>query len=266
MIVGSGYRVWFVTSNRKVSLPVNPNEITVQYEGDSTTYNVIGIGDVVIPRTPKLTQISFESFFPRLGEYTYTNETDYPEPAEYVDFFRTLQNDKTVFKLVITRTDNNEITFDTNFYAVMNNFQITDKGGEPGDVYYSLSVSEWRDAQPESLEVKKEGVEKAGETVEPKELVVVKQRKNDEKVLKPGQTVTVSGKVYNEETETDEFWRKTKRTLIKSDCVISRVLPPTLGVERVFLLGIGWVDKSSCITSNVFNTGNHINDMKKYET
>lgn len=262
----NGYKVYFETEGERITLPVNPIEVTVQCPADNTTYNVIGVGEVIVSRTPKLMTVSFDSFFPKKDFFqSYLNDVELKEPSEYVDFFRKLQTRKTVFKLVITRGSGDRLSFDTNFRAILNDFSLTDKGGEPDDVYYSMSISEWRDAQPELLEVKTEGVtDQKGDTIEPRELVLVKQRTDENYPLKAGQEVVVSGKVYESEEQTDEMWRKTKRSLMQEYAVIGRVLPPAASGpgRRVFLTGIGWVDKADCISNNVYNTNRNINDLR----
>lgn len=254
---GTGYRIWFVTDSETITLPVNPLEVSTTFGADNTNYNVVGVGEVIVPRTPKLATISFESFFPKTGIFqTYVNEESWYEPKDYVSFFRELQTNRVVFKLVVCRADGFDQTFDTNFSAILNDFTIIDKGGEPGDVYYSMSVSEWRNFLPEVLEVKVNGEEDAdGNTVTKRQLVPIKQRVTPTIPMSVGQQVEVTGKVYETPDQTDEVWRKTRRVLVKTTGVVGRVLPPQYAsvAQRVFITDIGWVNKADCVTSNVFN-------------
>ena len=52
-------------------------------------------------------------------------------------------------RLIITR---NEL-FDTNLRCIVSEFEITDKGGEPGDIYYSIKLREYRDYSPRTVSI-----------------------------------------------------------------------------------------------------------------
>ena len=250
----TSYGVWFLVDDKPLQLPVNPTELTIENPGEISTYNVIGIGETVIPRLPKLRKISLDSFFPKTGVYqTMVQESAWYEPEYYVDFFRRLQTTKAVFKIIVERASGFDPMFDTNMSAIIEDFSYTDKGGEPGDVYYHLSVSEWKDMSPEKFEIKKEGVVGvSGETVKPTELVITPQRAIPDVPLTVGQTVTITGNVYETEETTAEMWMKSKRTLTQVSGIVSRVLPPAASgpATRVLISGIGWVEKADCVTAN----------------
>ena len=101
------YRIWFGTWKsgdsfdlELIELPVNPSDVTITYPGNPTNYDVEGVGDVVIPRIPKLANVTFESFFPRERIFiTGTNSTSWHTPEWYVNYFRSLQKKKEPFEL-----------------------------------------------------------------------------------------------------------------------------------------------------------------------
>ena len=62
--VKSSCAIYVVFGGRKVKIPVNPEEIEIKYPTDHKTYDVIGLGEIVVPRRPSLREVSWESFFP----------------------------------------------------------------------------------------------------------------------------------------------------------------------------------------------------------
>lgn len=227
-----------------VRLPVNPSEITVTMSGETTTYNLINKGEVIIPRNTKLRTVEFSSFFPRNSYMSGTVGDSWYKPEGYVKFFNSLLEEKIVFRLVINRWDVNEEMFDTSFDAVLTGFTITDKGGEPGDIYYSLSVSEYRDTKPQETEIISED-----EETDTTYLAIRNERDVPVNEIVVGDMVTVSGPCY--ETDDQSSWQSAKleSELTNAKGIVGRILPPSLvpGLDRIYLDGIGWVRKSDCI-------------------
>lgn len=266
----STFKIWFITSTMSFILPVNPTELTIQYPGETTTYNVVGLGEVIIPRPPKLRQVSIESFFPKAGDYyqTYLNDTSFYSPEDYIDIFTGLQKRREVFRLVVTRGAGDKPAPDLNMTAVIQDFSTTDKGGEPDDLYFSVSITEWRNPAPERLEVLDPGEEdENGRTVRPMKLVSVKQRPIPSDEVCTGQEVQVSGKVYQGEFTLDSAWDLSRRVLSNANCIVTRVVPKVAGLfglsmegntalasaKRVFIKGEGWVNKADCHMGNTNN-------------
>ncbi len=46
----SKYSVYVIFAGKKVKMPVNPEEVNIKYPTDHKTYNVIGVGEIVVPR------------------------------------------------------------------------------------------------------------------------------------------------------------------------------------------------------------------------
>ena len=69
----SKYSVYVVFAGKKVKMPVNPEEVNIKYPTDHKTYNVIGVGEIVVPRKPSLKELSWESFFPGNRKAPYVN-------------------------------------------------------------------------------------------------------------------------------------------------------------------------------------------------
>lgn len=256
------FGIYFNTSGenggkgQSVQLPINPQEIKVVYAGDNTTYNVCSLGEVIIPRNPKLATVEIESFFPRNAYLDGTVSNSWYKPEFYVEFFTQLQKRRTIFNFIINRYDANEHMFDTSFKAVMQDFEITDKGGESGDIYYKITLSEYRDTAPKAVE--KIGVDTSTDTTY---LAEVEKREVSNDIIVPGDVVTVNGPVFQTDDELISAYSTSRRIVSNARLVIQRVLPPDARPEynRVYAEGVGWVQRTDCIKGNTTNTIQRLN-------
>ena len=69
----NGCSIYLVFAGKKVKLPVNPKEIETKHPTNHKTYDVIGVGEIVVPRKPSLKEVSWESFFPGDRSAVYVN-------------------------------------------------------------------------------------------------------------------------------------------------------------------------------------------------
>lgn len=249
------YGVYFIANGQRVRLPVNPQEVSVVYGGENTNYNLAGVGEVVIPRLPKLATIELESYFPRNAYTAATVGNSWYKPEVYVDFFTKLQRQKIVFQFVINRYDGEKQMFNTSIYAVISDFKITDKGGESGDVYFAVSVQEYRNTAPKKVEVI--SVDADSDTTK---LAQTEQRLIDAQEIVVGDVVTVTGQVFEKAEQTEQAARTARKYLNQSRQVVARVLPPDTRAQlhKVYISGVGWVDKGACVKGNAGNIVNRV--------
>ncbi len=71
--LNTGCSMYVVFGRKKAKIPVNPEEVEVQYPTDHKTYDVLGIGQIVVPRKPSLKAVSWEGFFPGDLDAAYVN-------------------------------------------------------------------------------------------------------------------------------------------------------------------------------------------------
>lgn len=274
------YKIWFRVSGYDViPLPVNPSDVTISYPGNPSNYDVEGLGEIIIPRIPKLATVSFESFFPREKIWlSMVNYDSWYPPEWYVNFFRNIQKSRQPFELTIARgydtlkeyDDNGNFSFSRTEYfdtvlskAVLLDLSISDKGGEPGDVYYNMSISEYRDASPKTLaELAEEETDDEGNVVAQKMVLAVNRPQQDGAVV-AGRTVNISGKVYELPEETTEGWDKIRDSVSHLDATVMRVLPPSVSgiTHSVYVNGLGWVDKGNCKLAEGAGSANGINRL-----
>jgi len=124
-------------SGPQLHLPVNPEEITIEGSKKIETVNIINIGDIDFPSGDERTGISFGSFFPREYDSSYCQYADIPTPEDAMNQLITWRTGGKPVRLIITETSVNALVLiakTTHRYV----------GGEPGDIYYELSMRQWR--------------------------------------------------------------------------------------------------------------------------
>lgn len=179
----NGCSIYVVFSGKKVKLPVNPEEIEIQSPTDHKTYDVLGLGEIVVPRLPALKSASWESFFPSGAQDPYVN-SGARDPEYYVNCFKGAMEKKQICRLIISRSG----IYDTNMKCIISNFETKDKGGEPEDIYYSVEFQEYRSYAPKTVSIIGESApgESTAATEEPTREVEVP-------VLRVGASVIVNG-------------------------------------------------------------------------
>lgn len=180
------------STGQKVQIPVAPAEITTDYPTDNKKYDVLDIGEIVVPRLPKLSKWSWDSFFPAFDGMPYIQNT--PQglrpPSFYQNFLLGCRNSKTVLRLIITRTmdDGSTPFFNTNTLAIIEDFSTTEKGGELGDLYYKISFSEYRTFSPRTV--------KFQQTASGVVALTQSARPGIGSTLQMGNPVTINGQVF----------------------------------------------------------------------
>ncbi len=151
----NNFGLYFSGSGGVVRLPVNPSKLPEEKDNENGEYNVLGIGPIMVPRTPKLRVVSISSFFlgrniPGLAVGTFQ------PPDFYVDFFQSAMDNRSVLVYTPVRYYPDGTPFmtgSTGFECIVTKFTYEDRGGEVGDIYYDLEVTEYRDYSPISMQI-----------------------------------------------------------------------------------------------------------------
>lgn len=171
-------------------IPINPQEIVIDHPTDNDTYKVLSLGEVIVPNKPGLRKVSFSSYFPTVEDLQ--DQVFKMKPKTYVHAIKQAQIRKKVCRIIITRAG----TFDTNMQCLITDFKTKDKGGEPGDIYYEIELTEYRSYAPEIIKEKKKKTKMKGNFTPIKKAVREKQREVDSGKLRVGAKVVVNGKYW----------------------------------------------------------------------
>ena len=145
------YGLFFTRDGTVLRLPVNPEEFPIERDNENDDYNVLGLGPIMVPRTPSLKVITISSFFPgRVAPYVLTSG-GFVEPEVYINFFENAMKDKAPILFTPVRYYEDGTPFmtgDSGMQVLVTSFETTEKGGETGDFYYELELTEYRDYSP----------------------------------------------------------------------------------------------------------------------
>jgi hypothetical protein len=119
--------------------PVPPEALTATFPQDNDYEpEVIGIGEITIPGTMRLESVGWESFFPaRWDTYCVVPEEGMSTPTDYAVSLIWTKRFRMPCRLIIDGTPWNED-------VVIKDFSYTIKAGEPGDIYYNISLKRYR--------------------------------------------------------------------------------------------------------------------------
>ena len=134
-------------TQKNLQLPVLPSKIALKWDRQIETVNIMSLGEVDFTTGRKLQEISFSSFFP--SEYTsaYCRYAAIPTPSEA---YSTLDSwcaakDSDEVPAQPVRLQIVGHALDINMLVLISSLEIEDRGGEPGDLYYSISCRQWRE-------------------------------------------------------------------------------------------------------------------------
>lgn len=220
------YAIYFTYEGTVLQLPQNPETLPVDLSGENQEYNVLGIGPITIPRTPKQKKIQISSYFPARHA---------TPPETFIKFFQDAMYEQRILTYTPVRYFEDGEAFnggDDGFKCLVNNFSTEERGAETGDFYYTLEIVEYRDYSPQTVDIRPVQTGYALST-------------NSTRVsegIQVGDTVQVSGNVYNYPTEEkpSETVSDLTGTVRKKDNVngktmfeVERIEPPSAKDRRV---------------------------------
>lgn len=155
----NNFGLFFTRDGTVLRLPVNPEKLPVVRDNDNGDYNVLGIGPIMVPRTPKQRVVTISSFFPGRVFSGILTPNEFQPPEVYIQFFESAMNDKVpILYTPVRYYENGEpfMTGDAGFQVLVTQFTTEERGGETGDFYYDLELTEYRDYSPQTMQVKQE--------------------------------------------------------------------------------------------------------------
>lgn len=134
------YKVYLGINNGEEGfiLPVLPEKIEFEEDGDNKTFDIINLGEINTINKPKLTKISFESFFPKV-KGPYVSSEQLFEPNFYINKIREWREKKQKIRFIFTGSP-----LEINDLFTIENFKISENGGEVGDIYYSIDIKRYK--------------------------------------------------------------------------------------------------------------------------
>lgn len=154
--MANNFGLFFTRDDTVIRLPVNPENLPVAKTNDNSEYNVLSLGPIMVPRIPKLRQVTISSYFPGREFPGVLTSGGFQPPEFYLNFFQSAMDDKVpILYTPVRYYENGEsfLTGDTGFHVLVTEFSTEEKGGETGDFYYDLELTEYRDYSPTIVDI-----------------------------------------------------------------------------------------------------------------
>lgn len=235
------YGVYLDAGGTTIRFPVNPEEITIEYPEQNERYDVLALGEIVQPRSPGLARISWRNgLLPGSsnGPWVLTGGAFQP-PSFYIAFLNRLKAEKQWATLTLDRCLEDGTPYHSDaFPVVVEDFETTEKGGETGDFYYDIELSEYRAYTPDAVTFLPDGETPGAATA-----VTEPQREVPKGQLVVGARVTVNGPFYYTSYREEPHGNGNGRTAVVGRLITTdptRPCPILLKTESGGLLG--WCD------------------------
>lgn len=154
--MSSKYNIWltFDRDMEKLRLPVNPETINIRDGSKNDSIEIAGLGEITILQDRPALSFSWSCFFPK----TYFPGVKYgpPSPLGCVEKIRAWKRSKNPVKLIITGLK-------VNLYCSIEQFDISEDGGDVGTIHYTIRLKEYRAATIRKLEVATDGAVQVSE-------------------------------------------------------------------------------------------------------
>lgn len=144
--------IFLTYEGQVVQFPVNPEKFEVESSTNNSDTEIIQIGDIVIPKLPKLETIRWESFFPYESWWTGVRTKGGFRSAQfYLNLINKIRTDCKPCRLTVTGIEVvGGIGYDHD--VVIEDFTYYHQGGDHEDTYYSISFKEYKDYSISLLE------------------------------------------------------------------------------------------------------------------
>lgn len=152
------YKLYFSSGATVIALPINPEKLPETLSADNGTYNVLGLGPIMQPRTPNLRTVSISGLLP--GRRMPGQTGIHLPPAVYMAFFTTAMKKKSPIVYTPVRFYENGVPFlgpSLGFRCLVTSFKAEERGAETGDFYFDLSLTEYKDYSPQRAVVQGAG-------------------------------------------------------------------------------------------------------------
>ena len=203
---------------------------------------MLGIGPIMIPPIPKLREVTISSFFPGREFPGVLTSGGFQPPEFYIQFFESAMNDKApIIYTPVRYYENGEpfMTGDAGFEVLVTQFNTEERGGETGDFYYDLTLTEYRDYTPQSLAA--QGQQTAGAPVE---VTAEPSRSIPQGQLYAGASCIANGSYFYTSYGDEPHGTASGRRVLVSR-IVDATRPACVHITDEAGNPLGWIDKSA---------------------
>lgn len=140
--------MFLILGTRALEIPVLPEKLTIKSDGTNRTETVLGLGGVNIPDMLALREVSWDSVFPA-QRASYVSGTGTESPSECLQLLQDYRATLKPLRLKLIGTE-----LDINRDMLVESLEYEERGGEIGDIYYTITLREWRDYSARKVTIK----------------------------------------------------------------------------------------------------------------
>lgn len=123
-------------------LPVLPESIKISFDANNSSAQIVDIGEITQKMGRKAKVISFESFFPK-GEFQSSIPwKDSHYPVTFINAIEKSVDRKLTVRFIFSRNDRHDLAL--SLLCTIEKFTYHEDGEDPGTIYYSITLKEYR--------------------------------------------------------------------------------------------------------------------------
>lgn len=152
------YRLYLKQEGKQILLPVTPAEMETKTGSCNRTVYILNLGEMNLSKKTGLQEIRFTVLLPGRMYYFVQTEDGFHEPEYFLNCFKEYKAAAKPVQLILFRelADGTQL-FCGNMEVLLEEYTVTEKGGEQGDFWVEMHWKEWKAAKSIRYSVKGEG-------------------------------------------------------------------------------------------------------------
>lgn len=142
------YRLYLKQDGKQILLPVTPAEMETKTGNRNKTAYILNFGEMNLAKKPGLQEIRFTALLPG-RQYSFVQTEDgFHEPEYFLNSFKEYKAAAKPVQLILFRklADGTQL-FCGNMEVMLEDYTVTEKGGEQGDFWVEMHWKEWKAAK-----------------------------------------------------------------------------------------------------------------------
>ena len=149
------YRLYLKQDGKQILLPVTPAEIEMKTGNRNKAVYILNFGEMNLAKKPGLQEIRFTALLPGRRYSFVQTEDGFHEPEYFLNCFKEYKATAKPVQLILFRrlADGTQL-FCGNMDVLLEDYTVTEKGGEQGDFWVEMCWKEWKTAKSIRYSVK----------------------------------------------------------------------------------------------------------------
>ena len=149
------YRLYLKQDRKQILLPVTPAEIEMKTGNRNKAVYILNFGEMNLAKKPGLQEIRFTALLPGRRYSFVQTEDGFHEPEYFLNCFKEYKATAKPIQLILFRrlADGTQL-FCGNMDVLLEDYTVTEKGGEQGDFWVEMCWKEWKTAKSIRYSVK----------------------------------------------------------------------------------------------------------------